>query len=305
MRVSVIICTKDRRDSLLKTINSIKRQTLLPEELIIVDAGVNERLEDELLNIVNNMNLKYIYTEPGLTKQRNIGIKNASGAIIFFFDDDVILDPKYIEKVVRVFQNDQNREIGAVSGRIVNYYRYNSIKGMLTKVILHIFLAPHYGDGKFKVSGMAPLPHILLQGKWIQRLSGCCMTFRKEVFKDLAFDEMLSGYSAMEDLDISKRVSDRYKIFYEPEAKLIHKKSVVGRLDEFQIARMTLINQHYLFKKNWPQTLPRKLAFWWGIIGSLTLSIFTRNLNHLRGTLAGIYDVVIKEARNSIGQRQK
>lgn len=47
MITSVLICTKDRREDLLSAIESIMAQSLLPNEIVIVDAGSTEGLEKE------------------------------------------------------------------------------------------------------------------------------------------------------------------------------------------------------------------------------------------------------------------
>jgi glycosyltransferase involved in cell wall biosynthesis len=39
MYISVVVCTKDRKNSLEKFLNSLLMQTRLPEELIIVDSS--------------------------------------------------------------------------------------------------------------------------------------------------------------------------------------------------------------------------------------------------------------------------
>ena len=50
MRVSVIITTYNRPDALLLVLQSIKRQTKLPEEVIIADDGSNENTEELITN---------------------------------------------------------------------------------------------------------------------------------------------------------------------------------------------------------------------------------------------------------------
>jgi glycosyltransferase involved in cell wall biosynthesis len=115
MRCSVIICTRNRQGDLEHCLESISRQTLRPDEVIIVDGSDTDRL----LTILNDQRfnklaLIYKHTDPGLTRQRNVGIKMTSGDILFFFDDDVELRNDYIEKIVEVYKKDR---LGNVGGR--------------------------------------------------------------------------------------------------------------------------------------------------------------------------------------------
>ena len=92
--ISAIICTKDRKNDLAKLIKSLRKQTILPNELIIIDASkdkktyelINEKCKDEKYYI------KYIKSNPGLTRQRNIGVKESKCRLLLFLDDDVVLE---------------------------------------------------------------------------------------------------------------------------------------------------------------------------------------------------------------------
>ena len=90
MKTSVIICTMNRFDDLIKALHSIFKQSILPDELIIVDDG--NLNQDELRSLVpGQIELKYTKKDtPGLTRSRNVGIGIASGDVLFFFDDDVL-----------------------------------------------------------------------------------------------------------------------------------------------------------------------------------------------------------------------
>ena len=85
VKVSIVICTKDRVDDLNRTLRSIREQQRLPDEVLIVDASKNRLVEDGLE--AGDLVLHYLHTdEPGLTKQRNLGIAAAIGDVIIFFE---------------------------------------------------------------------------------------------------------------------------------------------------------------------------------------------------------------------------
>lgn len=276
--ISVIICTKNRLNDLKETVSSLVKQSRLPEEMIIVDSSDKEDVYAYLESIEIPFNWSYIHTAPGLTHQRNIGIEKSRGELIFFFDDDVDLEPKYIDLIEKVFENDTHFAIGAVGGRISNSQNVGRravlyrLKHFFFNILRSVFLQSDFGNGMFRYSGMPTHPHLLQDGRYIECLSGCCMAFRRKVFESARFDENLTGYAHMEDADISRQVLDAgYKIYYEASAMLNHKVSPQDRLKIGQLAEMSVLNYAYLFRKHYHQNFLRKLAFYWTLSGFFLL----------------------------------
>ena len=92
MTFSLIICTYKRPQALLTLLQSVKQQTLYPNEILIVD-GSPDDFTKEMLSQHSFQNLKYFKVEDkdrGLTKQRNYGISRVSEAseVVCFLDDD-------------------------------------------------------------------------------------------------------------------------------------------------------------------------------------------------------------------------
>lgn len=219
LSVSVIICTKDREKDLLECLDSLIAQTLLPEELVIVDAGAENGTKGKLEEKVKTtpIKLKYIRTQPGLTRQRNLGVKNSKGDIVFFFDDDVVLDKDYLKNVLDIYaSSDGESKIGGVSGKMLNF---NPPKLPIKIFRKLFFLSPN---------GMFPpgfFDHSFSPGERsnVKIFSGCNMSYRREVFKDFKFDENLKGYCFMEDVDFSFRVSQNHSLVQTSNATLVHK----------------------------------------------------------------------------------
>ena len=124
LTMSVIICTRNRLDCICECLASITAQTILPTELIIVDSSDIPLIsQDDFLSIFNEQQfphtkLIYRHTKAGLTLQRNVGIDLADTDIIYFFDDDVILDCNYIKEMQRIFAGHQ-KYVGG-TGAITN-----------------------------------------------------------------------------------------------------------------------------------------------------------------------------------------
>ncbi len=287
MQLSVIICTKDRCADLVPHMVSLKKQTRLPNEVIVVDASVRDAgLIQELLKTYDSTFDKtfYIRALPGLTKQRNIGVKASEGEIIFFFDDDTVLEPEYIEKIMEVFERDEDGQIGGAIGRIKGV---SSSKRWGIQWLQKWFYLASSGDGCFKASGLPTWPHWSDKGTNVEAVSGCQMSFRKRIIEKNPFDENLSEYCYMEDDDIGYRVSRHYKIRYVPDALCEHRASPSSRLKRRAVARMLVVNQYYLFRKNISsQSLTYPLAM--SFLGHILLSIRLRDWQGLLGTIDGI-----------------
>lgn len=295
--ISVIICTKDRFADFKATLASLTRQTRLPDELVVVDSSSQDALREYLSSSDIPVAVQYLRTVPGLTRQRNVGVEKSQGELLFFFDDDVDLEADYIELVEKVFLNDTR--IGAVGGRVANSKPVGQksafywLKRLYFNTLRYVFLQVDYGDGRFRYSGMPTHPHLRKTSGYIECLSGCCMAFRRQVFAVARFDEKLSGYGHMEDADISRQILNAgYKIYYEASAVLDHMVSPRNRLKERELAEMTVLNYAYLFRKNWPQTLPRKIALYWTLLGLFVLYLHS-SLGR-QGVLDGIRQVLKK-----------
>lgn len=293
MKISVIICTRNRPDDLKRTISSILKQSRLPDEFIVVDSSDEPSLAGYLNSSSLPFPVRYFHTAPGLTLQRNIGIRNSSTDALCFFDDDVELDVDYLDQIERVFSEDGNHNIGAVGGRIKNTNEVivSTLKVRLEKAVFgwirFIFGLEDYGSGKYRLSGMPTFPHKRKIAGMCETLTGCCMAFRREVFDRIEFDEKLPGYGLMEDVDISKRTLDAgYGIFYEPSAALNHNESPRNRLNYFQWAEMSVINYEYLFRKNWSRDTFRWPFYYWALLGLVVINFHNRSA--LLGTISGL-----------------
>ena len=108
MNFSLIICTYHRPKALMSLLDSVKLQTLYPDEILIVDGSKDQKTK-ETLEDINFPNLSYFKVKDqdrGLTKQRNFGISKVGCAIevVCFLDDDVVLEQDYFELLLNTYQ---------------------------------------------------------------------------------------------------------------------------------------------------------------------------------------------------------
>jgi GT2 family glycosyltransferase len=293
-RISVIIPTRNRRDDLVNFLDSLKNQTRLPDELVIIDASDNDDTRNMLRKRRDGLLFDIIYKResPGSARQRNIGFCISKGNCLFFFDDDVILEPEYLRTIFDTFSQHRERQFGGITGKITNISQGSSLWDRAFK---KIFFLSDFGKGIVKLSGFPSL-RIGNEPSHVEVLSGCNMAYPREVFSQFLFDEMLTGYSYMEDIDLSFRVSREYPLYYQPKARLEHFPTSYKTYGSRALRKMMIQNHRYLFRKNQPQDLPHVLSHWISILGVFLYNVLIqRDSNAAIGIIEGLREPIHAE----------
>jgi len=101
--VSLIIPTLNSVDHIGKCIQSIKKQSYQPIEIIVVDN--NSR--DNTKQIAQQYTDKVFNHGPERSAQRNYGARKADGDYVFFIDSDMVLSSNVVKASVGKFQSDK------------------------------------------------------------------------------------------------------------------------------------------------------------------------------------------------------
>jgi len=192
-KVSVIILTKNSVATVQKSIESIFQQTRKPDEVVAVDGNSS----DGTLDIVKKYPVQLI-TEPGwgFGYARNLGVKNASGDIVFFLDSDCYAEPDWIENALSHF--DFNPTIAGVTGRTRLWNTESGVARFLACVGGRMSMATEE-----KTVRIAPTMNLAL---------------RREVINEAgAFDDTLIR---CEDTDLTYKISQNHRILYDPNVTI-------------------------------------------------------------------------------------
>jgi glycosyltransferase involved in cell wall biosynthesis len=99
MKISVVIPLYNKKDSVIKTLESVFKQTFQPEEIIVVNDGSTDGSEN-LVKSLNNPLLRIVnHPNTGVSFARNRGVDEATGDWIAFLDADDIWMPEFLEKM--------------------------------------------------------------------------------------------------------------------------------------------------------------------------------------------------------------
>ncbi len=109
MNITVILCTYNRCQSLRKALDSVARQ-VLPESVTWEVLVVDNNSRDQTREVVEDFRSRYpgrfrylFEAQQGLSRARNAGIGQAQGEIVAFMDDDVTVDPGWLQNLTRSF----------------------------------------------------------------------------------------------------------------------------------------------------------------------------------------------------------
>ena len=215
--ISVIICTREREKSLSTTLTSLQNLRLaadLTYEFLLIDNGSSDKTRELVHSFMGtNPEIYRYYFEPrkGKSNALNLGIRNARGKIIAFTDDDVIVDPNWLQKLWDAFVD--NEHIVAVQGRILLQRELGTLPPWIEYANLGSLLILPYYDPSASPS-------------YCETLVGANMAFRREVFETYGlFDPQLgpgaSGFG--EETDLGTRLRDAHKkILFQPAATVFH-----------------------------------------------------------------------------------
>jgi glycosyltransferase involved in cell wall biosynthesis len=123
MRISVVVCTRNRLDKLKRCVAAmLEVKTDLPWEFIIVDNGSIDGTADYLIELSRDSPRNFnfvttIQTKIGLGAARNTGWRASHSEIVAFTDDDCYVAPDYVDMMSRAF--NENEHSGFVAGRIL------------------------------------------------------------------------------------------------------------------------------------------------------------------------------------------
>jgi glucosyl-dolichyl phosphate glucuronosyltransferase len=260
--ISVIIPTKNRALDLARTIDTLLIQTVKPFELIIVDQSPERSFTRQL-----PISVHYIHdpTLPGVTSARNVAVEQAKGDIVLFLDDDVLLEPNFIEEILAAY----NDNVTGVSGIITNY----TTPPFRQRIWEKTFQLGPFNDERQEIyrhaddyRESAPIP--------VRYFTGALMSFRTSTIRSLRFDTDLKGAAREEDIDFCVRLPGGRSLLIAPKARLIHNRSPRNRDSVHWISQNAEVAS-YMHERYWRRGLWNNVCFGWLCVGYAIMAFFS------------------------------
>jgi len=265
IKISVVIPNFNGREFLPICLDSLKRQTFLNFEIIIVDNGS----QDDSLEIIRQISpqtIIYKFSQnQGFSQAVNKGINLARGKYIFLLNNDTELDNDCLKILNDCLDNNPLISFGATQ---MIFFHNRKIINNVGDVFSLYGIANQRGRDEININ----------QYNKLEPIFGACAggaIYRKSLFNDVGlFDEDFFAY--IEDIDWSFRAQIRgYQCWYIPSAVVYHIDQGTSRLNKKLVHFLTIRNSLYVIFKNFPNT--------WLVIYSPLLLI-----NQIRNILSGL-----------------
>ncbi len=218
--LTVAICTKDRPENLARCLQSLLN--LQPPasklEILVIDNAPSNKLTQEL--VASLPSICYVQElKPGLDFARNRALHSATGELLAFLDDDVVVDRKWLEGLMEAWA--ENRDAAAFTGLVLPYELATE-----AQILFEQRGGFRRGFEKIRYGQILPGNPLHPCGAGIFG-AGCNMAFHREILLKIGgFDEALDTGAPLPgggDLDIFYRVIRAgYPLVYEPQYLVFH-----------------------------------------------------------------------------------
>lgn len=218
MNITVILCTYNRAEMLVKTLDNLAASALpqpISWEVLVVDNNSSDRTHAVVDEFCSRYPGRFRYLfEPqqGLAHARNSGIREAQSEILAFTDDDVTLEPTWLQNLTASLHQG---EWAGAGGRIIPLWTRPIPKWLATD-------NPHM-MGPFVAFDLAKEAGPLTRPPY-----GANMAYRREVFEKYGTFRVDLGRSGgnlqgREDVEFANRLlSAGERLRYEPNAVVHH-----------------------------------------------------------------------------------
>ena len=292
-KLAFVVPTKDRPDDLRRMLASLRAQTRLPDQIIIVDGS-----DPVVRHVVEEFpDLKADYVRvfpPSLARQRNAGMQRLRADITLagYLDDDVVLEPDAIEKMISYW----NRAPGDLGGTVFNITNTGPPNWVRVK---SLFWVDHPVPGKVLASGCTSI--LGNQGSNIETdwLCGGATVWKREVVERFPYDEWFQGTGYLEDVDYSFSVRSQYRLALVSDARLAHYSPPVKKDRHRLLGKWQITNRMYFVRKHRARGMSLYKA-WVASFALLGLHLAQGllrfdidGLNRARGNAAGIIDEIL------------
>lgn len=265
-KVSLLIPTMNRPDSLKRTVASYLTGSRLPDEIVVVDQSNQENsalIKELLTHFEGKVRIKYFsQAEPSLTMARNKAASEATCEILIMSDDDVDANYDTIQNTVRLFEDSSISMIAGIDENAIEKqtkigYLFGT-KSWAKRKIGHVSRSM-LGRYPNTINGQIPT-------EWAM---GYFFAIRKSCLDkwNLSWDENLKEYAYAEDLDFSYRYflqskKNHMRCVLDDSVRVKHLVSREYRIPSRKETYMYVCNRMYLLNKLWNKKLNWIVMYW-------------------------------------------
>lgn len=211
MLVTVIIITRNRPQMVCDCLEHLRRQTRLPDEIIVVDSSTGEETQAVLDDYPEVVRLRIPDGRNNMPQARNLGIAHAHGEIIGFLDDDSMAQPEWLHCLLEPYADSS---VGGVGGRVIDALEQARTSPDDPRI------------GIVLRDGTVTANFILNPGHPVQvdHVRGCNMSFRRAALECIGgFDLRYIGSNVGEETDVCLGIKRAgWELMYQASAVVDH-----------------------------------------------------------------------------------
>lgn len=224
---AVVVCTRDRAEALRECLTALTALTRPPDELVVVDNGADG---GATRRVAEEHGARWVpEPRPGLSRARNAGIAATTSDVVAFTDDDVVVHPDWLRRLVEGFTAP---EVMAVTGLVLPASLDTEAERAFEDGLGGFgqgFRAREFGH-EWVLRQRRRAPHVWQVG------AGASAAFRRGAFDRVGgFDPELGAGAAgcSEDSEMWHRLlSGGWRCRYEPAAVVFHRhRTTPGELE--------------------------------------------------------------------------
>lgn len=258
LTAAVAIATTRRPDRLHEALLGWARSARPVDQVVVVDAGEGAPARAEAARAAHPGLLgrpadRYLtMAVPSTTAQRNRARREVVTDVVVFADDDTLPHPRYLERVMEVFERDVDGAVGGVAGVPEGW-------GGAPARLRRAAGAPgrRWGQRYAMAPAVAHPPGVAvpatLSGLPLERrrgLNGCNMALRSALARAEPFDEHMLGWAYGEDLDVTFRVGRHHALVARTDAEVRLSVAHGRDVDPYWFFMARWVNPAYLIAKH-------------------------------------------------------
>jgi len=299
-KIAYVVPTKDRPDELRVLFSSLRAQTRMYDQLIVVD-GSDPDIK-YVCDEYSDLDITYVREfPPSLARQRNVGMAalHKDITIAGYLDDDLELDPIATERMVAFWEHADD----TVGGAAMSINNQLSSRHM---ALMNFFLMDGEPPGMVLPSSFQcaiPTINATCETKW---LYGGATMWRREVIEEFSYDEWYAGHGYGEDFDYSYRVGKKYRMFVVNDSRTEHHHHPMSLTQMYSLGRQQTYNRIYFVRKYKGDFPLIKVA--WAMFGLMSLNALAvvrhpgkPTLDRLRGNVLGLFSGLLSTRASFLG----
>lgn len=249
MRISAIVPTIGRVDSLNALLESLARQSCHVDEVIVASA---DRQTCEWIERSRYAGLVrcIAVSPPNAVRQRMAAIDIARGDYLLLLDDDVVLETDCVQHMLALLKSSD--DVAAVTADFNNQTWPDPTR--IWQLYLRHVLNLEHEDWQGRVVGpllrfgFNPVPDGPRTMEWLG--SGSSMVRRSAFVSAGGFsDFFLHRCTINEDVDLGLKLRRVGRILFCPDARMAHHHAPGGRVTRFVAAEDDLFNRYFILRR--------------------------------------------------------